>query len=116
MRAEDLAAINDIIVIQAQPKAIEIDTPQYATFTNILCQIITIGGRISGIAGNDEIMITVTGFKRPVLFAGIRLLASLERRGYSDNRWLVNVQLKDLHTIIRALERSHEKLEHIFDY
>ena len=37
MRTEDLAAINDITVIQAQPKAIEIDTPHYATFTNILC-------------------------------------------------------------------------------
>ena len=116
MRAEDLAAINDIIVIQAQPKAIEIDTPQYATFTNILCQIIAKDGRISEVAGNDEIMITVTGFKRPVFLAGLRLLASLEKRGYNDNRWLVNVQLKDIHAIIRTLEGSDEKLEHIFDY
>ena len=72
--------------------------------------------RAEDLAVHDEIMITVTGFKRPVLFAGIRLLASLERRGYNDDRWLVNVQLEDLHTIIRALEGSDAKLEHIFDY
>jgi hypothetical protein len=72
--------------------------------------------RAEDLAVHDEIMITVTGPKPPVFLAGLPLLASLERQGYGDNRWLVNVQLEDLHTIIRALEGSDAKLEHIFDY
>ena len=68
------------------------------------------------VAVNDEIMITVTGPKPPVFFIGLPLLASFERKGYVDNHCLVNVQLEDLHTIIRALEGSDAKLEHIFDY
>ncbi len=44
------------------------------------------------------------------------MLASLERQGYDDLRWLVNVQLSNLSTVICALEGSDATLEHIFDY
>ena len=61
-------------------------------------------------------MLTITGFKRPDFLADLPVLASLQRQGYDDLRWLVTVQLKDLHTVIRALEGSDATLEHIFDY
>ena len=61
-------------------------------------------------------MLTITGFKRPYFLADLPVLASLQRQGYDDLRWLVTVQLKDLHTVIRALEGSDATLEHIFDY
>ena len=111
-----LRAIEDVTIIRATPNGTEIDTPRYAAFTDILTQIAAKGGRISEITGNDEIMLTITGFKRPDFLADLPVLASLQRQGYDDLRWLVTVQLKDLHTVIRALEGSDATLEHIFDY
>lgn len=116
LSVENLRSIDGITVIRATPDGTEIDTPRYAAFTDILRQITAKGGRISEIAGNDEIMVTITGVDRPDFLADLPVLASLERQGYDDLRWLVNVQLDDLHTVIRALEGTDATLEHIFDY
>jgi hypothetical protein len=113
---DDLHRIDGVTVIRSTPEGTEIDTPRYAAFTSILKQIAANGGRISEIAGNDEIMLTITGSERPDFLADLPVLASLQRQGYNDQRWLVNVQLNDLHTVIRALEGSDATLEHIFDY
>jgi hypothetical protein len=113
---DDLRSIEGVTIIRNTPEGTEIETPRYATFTDILKQIAAKGGRVSEIAGNDEIMLTITGAKRPDFLADLPVLASLQRQGYDDQRWLVNVQLNDLHTVIRALEGSNATLEHIFDY
>jgi hypothetical protein len=116
VEVEELRGIDGITIIRNTPEGTEIDTPRYASFTDILKQIAAKDGRVSEIAGNDEIMLTITGFKRPDFPADLPVLASMERQGYDDQRWLVNVQLNDLHTVIRALEGSDATLEHIFDY
>ncbi len=116
LTVEELRGIDGVTVIRATPDGTEIDTPRYAAFTDILRQIAAKGGRISEIAGNDEIMITITGFDRPDILADLPVLATLQRQGYDDLRWLVDVQLTDLHTVIRALEGTDATLEHIFDY
>ena len=61
-------------------------------------------------------MFTITGLKRPNFLANLIVLASLKRQGYDDFRWLVNVQLENLHTVIITLEGNDATLEHIFDY
>lgn len=116
LTVEELRAIDGVTVIRATPEGTEIDTPRYAAFTDILRQIAAKGGRITEIAGNDEIMLTITGFDRPDILADLPVLATLQRQGYDDLRWLVNVQLTDLNTVIRALEGTDATLEHIFDY
>lgn len=116
LSVEELRSIDGVTVIRATPQGTEIDTPRYAAFTDILKQIAAKGGRISEIAGNDEIMLTITGQTRPDFLADLPVLASLPRQGYDDLRWLVTVQLRDLHTVITALEGSDATLEHIFDY
>jgi hypothetical protein len=116
MSVEDLCAIDGVTIIRATPDGTEIETPRYASFTTILRQIAAKGGRIAEIAGNDEIMLTITGRNRPEILRDLPVLASLERQGYDDLRWLVNVQLSDLSTVIRALEGTDATLEHIFDY
>ncbi len=116
LSVDDLRSIEGITVIRATPEGTEIDTPRYAAFTDILRQITAKGGHMSEIAGNDEIMVTITGSDRPDILADLPVLATLQRQGYNDLRWLVNVQLTDLHSVIRALEGTDATLEHIFDY
>ena len=59
---------------------------------------------------------TLTGTKRPEVLQDRDVLATLDRQGYDDQRWLVNVQLADLSDLIRALKGPDASLEHIFDY
>ncbi|MDR6263170.1 hypothetical protein [Roseobacter sp. N2S] len=111
-----LHKIPEVIVIRATPDGIEIETPRYAAFTAILKTIADQNGEIIEIAGNDEIMVTLTGSKRPDPVQDADVLARLDRQGYGDHRWLVNVQLADLSNLIRALKGPDASLEHIFDY
>ena len=60
--------------------------------------------------------ITLRYVAPPEILQDLPMLASLERQGYDDLRWLVNVQLSNLSTVICALEGSDATLEHIFDY
>lgn len=116
LSVEQLRAIEGVTVIRATPNGTEIETPRYAAFTDILRQIAAQRGRILEIAGNDDIMLTITGETRPDILLDIPVLASLDRQGYDDMRWLVDVQVKDLSNLIRILEGSDATLEHIFDY
>lgn len=113
---EHLLIIKGVNVINATNKRTELKTLRYATVTKILQQILAKYGRISEIAGDDEIMFTITGLKRPESLADLIVLASLKRQGYDDFRWLVNVQLESLHAVISTLKRNNATLEHIFDY
>lgn len=116
LETEALHKIPDVIVIRANPDGIEIETPRYAAFTTILKAISNQNGEIVEIAGNDEIMVTITGTKRPEVLQDRDVLATLDRQGYDNQRWLVNVQLADLSDLIRALKGPDASLEHIFDY
>lgn len=113
-----LRTIEGVAVIAASPDLVEIETPRYATFTEILRQIADAGGEVVEIAGNDRIMLTVTGDKLPARVAsGGVVIAELRRQGYGDRRWLVEVEFASLASTIRALVGADSvQLEHIFDY
>lgn len=58
--AATLASIDGVKMIGARGEGIEIETPRYDRFTRILVEIAHRGGRILDIAGNDEIMVSLT--------------------------------------------------------
>lgn len=113
---DQLRGLGDVTVIAASPEGVQIETPRYAAFTQILRRIATLDGEILEIAGNDRILITATGTSLPDL-PGTRTLAQLPRQGYGDTRWLVEVPLVQLSAVIRELDGADAaRLEHIFDY
>jgi hypothetical protein len=114
--ARTLRTLGDVTVIRASPEGVEIETPRYAAFTEILKKIALAQGHIKEIAGNNQIMITATGTEKPDILLGLPVLATLTRQGYNDQRWLVDVNVADLTNVIRAFEGSGATLEHVFDY
>jgi hypothetical protein len=55
-----LASIPHVTVIGERSGGFEIETPRYDLFTRILLDIARQGGSVVEIAGNDDIMVTVT--------------------------------------------------------
>jgi hypothetical protein len=112
-----LATIPDVTVIAERDGRVEIETPRYAQFTRILVEVARRGGTVLDIAGNDDIMVslTVPEGASPSL-AGGTVLLRMGRSGVPGERLLVNVKVTDLATLINAHPLGDPGLEHIFDY
>ena len=113
-----LAAINDVQVITAVPEGFVINTPRYRAFTKILQEIAAQGGSVVEIAGNDDVLVTVTmedGVDASALPGG-KTLAIVSRDGFSGARALLNVRVSELHTLLTSSERRAARLEHVYDY
>lgn len=95
-----------------------IETPRYAVFNTILIEIAKRGGEIIEIAGNDNIMITTLHGKgvNGQYGENAKVLATLERQGFGEERDLVEVKLAGLSGLIRQLQSEQVRLEHIYDY
>ena len=109
LTATELAAQEGVTVVDALPQGVLIETDRYRTFTGILQSLAEAGGEIVEIAGNDEILFTVTGGRGAVTDA----LYSFRRQGYGDWRHLVVVPVADLAGRLRAAGAG---LEHVHDY
>ena len=107
-----LSAVEGVTVVASHPEGVEIETPRYRTFTNILAAIAASGGSIVEIAGNDDILFTVTSANPTAPGA----IFSFERQGYGDYRHLVFVKLSDLSENLNNLAANGLTLEHIHDY
>lgn len=117
MTVTQLGGIPDVTVIGARGDGFEIETPRYDLFTRILVEIATRGGTIQEIAGNDDIMMTITA---PV-GADIRLprgtvLHRMKRDGFPSDRLLVEVKVSELAAFLREHPLGDPGLEHVFDY
>ncbi|HEX2443599.1 MAG TPA: hypothetical protein VHJ77_06605 [Vicinamibacterales bacterium] len=112
-----LSQIPDVMVIRHHQGGLEIETPRYAQFTRILTEIARRGGVIREIAGNDEIMasVTVGDGAAPVVQHGT-LILRLKRDGIPGDRLLVNVRLPQLAAFLKAYRPGDPGLEHVFDY
>ena len=108
----ELAQIPDVTIIKTHPEGIEIETPRYREFTEILEVISYKGGQIVEIAGNDRVMISIISkLGQP------NSLTVLSRQGYDDYRSLFDVSLSELAQRIITLDEDNEtQLEHIYDY
>lgn len=115
--ADELSQIPEVKRIGARSTGIEIETPRYDLFTRILSEIARRGGTIEDIAGNDDIMVTVTVAEGsvPALSRGT-LIARMKRDGFSSDRLIVDLKVRDLAALLRDLPIGDPGLEHVFDY
>jgi hypothetical protein len=114
---ETLAHIPDVTVVSSRVNAFEIETPRYDLFTRLLVAIANQGGTIVEIAGNDDIMATLTV---PAGFDGRlpqgTVILRMKRSGFEGERLIVDVPVADLATFLRAHPLGDPGLEHVFDY
>ena len=110
--AVDLAAFDDVDVIATRPDGIEIETPRYRALTELLLQWAKAGGDFVEIAGNDDILFTVTSEVSNLDEA----LYSFGRQGYDDTRNLILLPVPELAVALRGLDERGLTLEHIHDY
>ena len=117
----DAGALEDISgvrVVRTLGADIEIETPRYAHFTAILFEIARRGGSIREIAGNNEVMVSLTvadGSQKSAVRHGTILLR-LQRDGIAGERLLVNVRMPELAALLKTYPRGDPGLEHVFDY
>jgi hypothetical protein len=112
-----LGRMPGVTVIGERENGIEIETPRYDLFTRILVDIARQGGTILEIAGNDEIMVSVTvpGGASAAVRHGTVILR-MRRDGVPGERLLVNVRMADLAAFLNAYPLGDPGLEHVFDY
>jgi hypothetical protein len=104
-------------VIGRHGGGVEIETPRYDLFTRLLADIARQGGAIREIAGNDEIMVSMTvpeGGAARVSHGTVIL--RMKRDGISGERLLVNVRMTDLSAFLNTYPLGDPGLEHVFDY
>ncbi|WP_226780152.1 hypothetical protein [Oceaniglobus trochenteri] len=107
---EALCRIDGVTVIATRDEGIEIETPRYRAFTRILADLAARGAEITEIAGNDDILLTLTA---PAPLPGA--VHAFARQGYGDTRSLLIVKLRDLAALLRDIPPG-ARLEHIHDY
>jgi hypothetical protein len=115
--AAALGRISGVRVIERRGDGFEIETPRYDLFTRILVEIARQGGAIREIAGNDEIMATLTvpeGASVPVQHATV--IYRMTRDGIPGERVLVNVRMGELAAFLNTYPLGDPGLEHVFDY
>ncbi len=112
-----LSRIPGVHVIGARPAGLEIETPRYDLFTHILADIARRGGTIRDIAGNDDIMVSLTvpeGSDSRVQHGTV--IARMKRDGFRSERLLVDVKVSGLAAFLTAYPLGDPGLEHVFDY
>lgn len=110
--SDDLSAFDDVDVISARDTGVEIDAPRYRALTQLLYQFALEGGDFVEIAGNDDILFTVTSDATQLSEA----LYSFARQGYGDTRHLILLPVSELANALRQLDERGLTLEHIHDY
>lgn len=117
VKAAELSSIPQVTVIAASDDTFEIETPRYDLFTRILVEIATRGGTIQEIAGNDDIMVTLTAPEGAEL--SLRqgtLLHRMRRDGFPSERLIVALKVSELAAFLRDHSLGDPGLEHVFDY
>ncbi|MEO9896271.1 MAG: hypothetical protein ABJF05_07845 [Paracoccaceae bacterium] len=112
MNPDELGTFEDVNVVAQRQEGVEIDTPRYRILTDLLLQWAKAGGDFVEIAGNDDILITVTS-NAPTLNGA---LYSFARQGYGDTRHLILLPVSDLAETLRGFDGQALTLEHIHDY
>ncbi|MGV2099190.1 hypothetical protein [Rhizobium sp. 21-4511-3d] len=116
MSAEALSAMPDVRVLSESANGILIETPRYDRFTHILSDIAKAGGNVREIAGNDQIMVSLTAPASDQAPPPGELIARFPRAGFDSDRLLVLVRITDLAQLLRDRPIADPGIEHIFDF
>ncbi|MET3854767.1 hypothetical protein [Rhizobium sp. OAE497] len=116
MSAEALSAMPDVRVVSESANGILIETPRYDRFTHIVSDIAKAGGNVREIAGNDQIMVSLTAPASDQAPPPGELIARFPRAGFDSDRLLVLVRITDLAQLLRDRPIADPGIEHIFDF
>ena len=112
-----LARTRGVTVIGPRGDGVEIESARYAMFTALLAYIARRGGTILEIAGNDEVMVSVTAPEgTSVAVEHGTVIFRLKRDGIPGDRVLINVKVSELAAFLKAYPLGDPGLEHVFDY
>lgn len=114
--AARLGAVADVKVVAATADGIVIETPRYARFTQILSEVVSSGGAIREIAGNDDIMVALTLPPGRDYVGPGEVIARMPRDGFSSERVLIDTKAADLARLFALHPPGDPGLEHVFDY
>lgn len=117
LQEPELSSVPGVKIIGARDGGLEIETPRYDLFTRILVDISRRGGTVVEIAGNDEIMVTLTlpeGADARLPHGAV--IMRMKRDGFLSDRLLVDVKVPNLASLLRAYPVGDPGLEHVFDY
>jgi hypothetical protein len=115
--AATLAKIPNVTIVAPVAGGFVIQTPRYDLFTRTLVEVARRNGTVREIAGNDDIMVTVTvprgtDWRLP---QG-RVIRRLAREGFQTDRLLLDLKVSDLSSVIKSQPLGDPGLEHVFDY
>lgn len=108
----ELGALDGVRVVTTRPEGVEVETPRYRALTALLLQMAQSGADFVEIAGNDDILLTLTSDDAELPGA----LSSFPRQGYADHRHLLLVKVTDLAQRLRQVDGETLRLEHVHDY
>jgi hypothetical protein len=116
LKPADLQAIENVKVVSESADGVVIETPRYDIFTHILQQIIAKGGLIREIAGNDEIMLSLTVPDGAIYQGPGEVITRMKREGFGTERMLVSLKVAELPTAFQVMQIADPGIEHVFDY
>lgn len=113
-----IARIPDVKIVGKRPGGLEIETPRYDRFTRILAEIARRGGTVREIAGNDDIMVTLTVPRSadPSRIRQGRVILRMPRDGFTSDRLLMDVKVPELTSLLATYPLGDPGVEHVFDY
>jgi hypothetical protein len=95
-----------------------IETPRYRAFTAILTELASAGAEIVGIAGNDDILVTV--IEPPgetAAYPGARRIFAVSIQAEPGSQRVgLSVPVTELAGLIRSVVGGPLRLEHVYDY
>jgi hypothetical protein len=113
----DPITLQDVKLIETQNQVAILDVPRYRIFTRLVEQIASKGGTIQEIAGNDDILVSMIIEQGDFYPAKDHtLLSRTARVGFTSDRVLLAVPVKQLHTIFAIYPNTPIRVEHIYDY
>jgi hypothetical protein len=113
---DTLKTMANVTVISDTPDGVLIETPRYDIFTHVLANIVLKGGSVREIAGNNEIMVSLTTPPGTDYNGPGEIITRMNRDGFQTDRLLVNLQVSELEQLFKAYPIADPGLEHVFDY
>jgi len=111
-----LKAISNVTVVSDSAGGVVIETPRYDIFTHVLAAITAKGGLVREIAGNDDVMVSVT-IPADANYGGPgEVIAEMDRDGFQTKRLLLNLKVAELAALFKVMSIGDPGIEHVFDY
>ncbi|MDB5525461.1 MAG: hypothetical protein JWM58_3224 [Rhizobium sp.] len=113
---ETLKTVANVTVISENADGVLIETPRYDIFTHVLADIAARGGAVREIAGNDDIMVSLTIPLGTDYQGPGEIITRMPRPGFHTERMLVSLKVAELEPLFKAYPIDDPGLEHVFDY